>query len=57
MDYNVAIDELVILNNILVTPPDFYNYFRTHQNEFSDNLHPNGVGYQSMAELWFSVLQ
>ena len=55
-EYNAAIDELFITNNILVTPPPFYTYFQTHQNELDDGLHPNGTGYQSMANLWFNAL-
>jgi lysophospholipase L1-like esterase len=54
--YNRVIDELVIVNNIQVIPPDFYNHFRSHPEEFSDDLHPNGAGYQSMATLWFQAL-
>jgi len=52
-EYNKVIDELITGDN----PPDFYSYFEAHQDEFSDNLHPNGAGYQSMANLWFYVLQ
>ena len=55
--YNVVIDALVARNSIGVVPPDFYNYFRQHQDEFGDNLHPNGSGYQSMARLWFDALK
>ena len=56
-EYNAAIDELVITNNILVTPPSFYAYFMNHQGELADGIHPNGTGYQSMANLWFNVLR
>jgi lysophospholipase L1-like esterase len=58
-EYNAVIDELVQedSNGIVVNPPDFYNYFKDHLwDEFYDNLHPNGVGYQSMADLWFYAL-
>jgi len=55
-EYNAAIDELFITNNILVIPPPLYTYFQTHQNELDDGLHPNGTGYQSMANLWFNAL-
>jgi lysophospholipase L1-like esterase len=58
-EFNEAIDELVDdpANHISVAPPDFYGYFEEHYtNEFSDNLHPNGEGYRSMAELWKEVL-
>ena len=55
-EYNVVIDALVARNGIGVVAPDFYDYFRLHKGEFDDNLHPNGVGYQSMANLWFEAI-
>lgn len=55
-DYNVAIEELVIANGIPVSPPDFYSYFKAHREEFSDEIHPNGKGYRSMARLWLRAL-
>ena len=66
-EYNQVIDELVSdpLNNITVTPPDFYNYFKgidpatgspRYEDQYFDNLHPNGIGFQSMAEFWFNTL-
>jgi len=55
-DYNVVIDELVVANNIAVTPPDFYTYFQKHPDELVDGLHPNKTGYESMANLWFQAL-
>ncbi len=57
--YNVVVNELVsnTANGITVTPPDFYSYFSAnHQTQYSDNIHPNGTGYQSMANLWFQAL-
>ena len=57
--YNVVVDELVsnTANGITVTPPDFYSYFSAnYQTQYSDNIHPNAVGYQSMANLWFQAL-
>jgi lysophospholipase L1-like esterase len=54
--YNQVIDELVAANGISVPPPDFYGWFLTHQGEFADALHPNGQGYQSMANLWETAL-
>jgi lysophospholipase L1-like esterase len=54
--YNIVINALIANNNILISAPDFYGYFRLHQGEFSDNLHPNGLGYQSMSNLWFNSL-
>ena len=55
-EYNVAIDELVLTDNISVVPPAFYAYFQTHQGELADGLHPDGTGYQSMGNLWFNAL-
>ena len=55
-EYNVAIDELVLTNNISVVPPAFYSYFQAHQGELADGVHPDGTGYQSMADLWFNAL-
>jgi len=51
--YNAVIDELAVENGIQVTPPDLYSWFATHPNEIdTDGLHPNGLGYQSIAALW-----
>jgi lysophospholipase L1-like esterase len=55
-EYNVIIDELVAANKIAVTPPDFYAYFQEHPDELPDGLHPNKIGYESMANLWFAAL-
>jgi len=66
-EYNQVIDELVNdpLNAITLTPPNFYNYFKDvdpatgntrYEDQYADNLHPNGLGYQSMADLWFDAL-
>jgi lysophospholipase L1-like esterase len=64
--YNLVIDELVDdpANNISCTPPDFYAYFSycdtsghcRYEDEYADNLHPNGVGYRSMADLWLQSI-
>ncbi len=55
-EYNLVIDELVSANSIAVTPPDFYAYFQANPNQFHDNVHPNGAGYQGMAGLWANSL-
>jgi lysophospholipase L1-like esterase len=55
-EYNIVIDELISSNGITVVPPDFYTYYENHQTEMSDDLHPNGIGYQAMANLWFNAL-
>lgn len=54
--YNTVIDELVVANGIKVTPPDFFNYFKEHTEEIREGDHPNGIGYQSMARLWYEAL-
>jgi lysophospholipase L1-like esterase len=56
LDYNIVVDELVQANNIPVTPPNFYAYFKQHPGQLPDNVHPNGNGYQAMAQLWFDAL-
>jgi lysophospholipase L1-like esterase len=55
-EYNVVIDQLYVANGISVTPPPFYAYFLAHPGELDDGLHPNGAGYQSMADLWFKAI-
>jgi lysophospholipase L1-like esterase len=55
-DYNVVVDELVAANNLPVTPPDFYTYFKQHQALLPDGIHPNGAGYEAMADLWLNAL-
>jgi lysophospholipase L1-like esterase len=54
-NYNTVIAALISDNGLGVAP-DFYDYFSTNQDQFSDNLHFTGVGYQSMATLWFDAL-
>ena len=66
-DYNDVINELKNdpSNDITVTPPNFYNFFKgidpatgnpRYEDQYFDNIHPNGEGYQSMADLWFDAL-
>jgi lysophospholipase L1-like esterase len=54
--YNQVINELMVTNNLTVTPPDFYTFFKANPNLLPDGLHPNGVGYQSMSPLWYNSL-
>jgi len=58
--YNAAIDELVAENGITVNPPDFYTLFQNTSLLDADGLnpgvHPNGTGYQYMANLWAIAL-
>ena len=51
-----SIDELKIANGLQVIPPDFYAWFNSRPDQLADGLHPNGTGYQSMANLWFNAL-
>jgi len=55
-EYNKVIDELVDENNISVTPPPFFEYFKHHPEQQADSIHPDGVGYQAMANLWRNAL-
>jgi lysophospholipase L1-like esterase len=51
--YNIVVDQLTIDNNLQANPPDFFNYFLNNQNSaFFDNVHPNGIGYGAMADMW-----
>jgi len=63
--YNVVIGELASDNGISVLPPEFYTYFKdtygdsydeTIADGYGDNLHPDGMGYNAMAELWRDAL-
>jgi len=56
LDYNTAIEELRVSNGISVVAPDFYSWFQSHPGELADGVHPNGTGYQSMANIWFTAL-
>lgn len=55
-NYNAAIDELKTSNGITVTPPNFYTLFQNTSLLDADGIHPNGTGYQSMANGWFNAL-
>ena len=56
-EYNQVIDELISENSINVVAPDLYTYFSDNPSELSsDGLHPDGTGYQSIAQLWFDAL-
>jgi lysophospholipase L1-like esterase len=55
-EYNAVVEELVAANNLSVTPPDFFTYFQDHTDEIPDGIHPNKIGYESMAKLWFIAL-
>jgi lysophospholipase L1-like esterase len=55
-DYNAAIDELTSEHGLAASPPDFYNHFLNNTSELADDVHPNGIGYGSMAEMWFCEL-
>ena len=55
-EYNSVVDELAVSNGIDVVPPNLYCLFESYPNQLSDGLHPNGVGYQSMAQWWLDAL-
>ena len=71
VEYNKVIDELIMeLNNDAdpnnninedyegnsIIPPPFYEYFKQHPEQQGSGIHPNGVGYQAMADLWRNAL-
>ncbi len=57
-EYNVVIDELMIANGFIgYAAPDFQAYFTANPGEMTvDGLHPNGIGYSSMADGWCKTL-
>ena len=55
-EYNQVIDELVASNNIGVIPPDLYCFFENNQDLLADGIHPDGVGYQDVAQFWLDTL-
>ena len=57
IEFNLVIDELVSENSLAITPPDFFDFFlQNNPSEYFDNIHPNGDGYDSMADLWADEL-
>ncbi len=55
--YNQVIQELAAdPANKIPAVVDLYTYFSNHPEQYYDTLHPNGIGYQSMAQLWSQVL-
>ena|GEM_PF-2986637 len=59
--YNQVVLELAADpdNEITVVPPDLHTYFATRipTHYIPDAIHPNGLGYQSIAELWLNALE
>ncbi len=67
-EYGAVLDELVVENDIALTATDFYELFdeiitsgpnidkHRYEVEYFDYLHPNGTGYQSIANLWHQKL-
>ena len=51
-DYNAVIGELITENGFTYTAPDFHAFFTANPGEMADDLHPNGAGYNSMADGW-----
>jgi len=57
IQFNLVVDELVLEQGITLASPDLFTFFSNNfGTEYSDNIHPNGVGYESMAEIWADVL-
>jgi len=60
-EFNDVIDELAAIpaNNI-IGPIDLHTFFlngQRYSTEYDDNIHPNGIGYQSMAEQWLLLIE
>lgn len=55
-DYNLVVDELYVQVPLAVPPPDLHGHFAAFPGEYSDDAHPNGAGYQSMAAIWANAL-
>lgn len=59
--YNQVVLELAADpdNQISVVPPDLHTYFATRipTHYIPDAIHPNGLGYQSIAQLWLNALE
>jgi lysophospholipase L1-like esterase len=55
-EYHAVIDELVLENALPIEGPNLYPHFAAHPEQMADRLHPNGVGYQAIAELWAEAL-
>ena len=58
-EYAQVVDELASdsANRITIQAPDFFTYFSIHYPaEYFDNIHPNGLGYRSMADIWLQIL-
>jgi len=56
-EYNAAIDELLSRTNILGHSPFLLRIFHEPPGgNWPTGIHPNGTGYQSMANLWFNAL-
>ena len=56
-EYNLVVAELTLENGLPLIGPDFYAHFAQHPEQMRDRLHPNGVGYQAVADLWLETLK
>ena len=57
IEFNLVVGELETENNLSIVGPDFFDHFLQNiSTEYFDNIHPNGVGYESMADLWADEL-
>lgn len=54
--YNNAVEQVVTENGFGYTPPDFHTFFSANPGLMVDALHPNGLGYREMADLWCQSL-
>ena len=57
IEFNLVVGELETENNLSIIGPDFFDFFlQNFSTEYFDNIHPNGAGYESMADLWADQL-
>ena len=57
IEFNLVVGELETENNLSIIGPDFFDFFLLNFSaEYFDNIHPNGAGYESMADLWADQL-
>lgn len=52
-NYNAANAQLINEHNLAIDAPDFYTYFESNPGQLIDAVHPNGQGYQAVANGWY----
>jgi lysophospholipase L1-like esterase len=54
--YNAKIDQIYRDFPQVVKGPDFYAYFKDHQDEYRDDVHMNDTGMATMRKMWADVI-